>query len=577
LLLVLQVVSALLLYRTLLPPPAPTGIDTLVVATAKANAALATTLTPRERLVALPEAPRIASAERVPDLATALRRHAGTSRLRVVGAGLPARDRDSALGLALAYEPSPLPRGLVELSVPTQTQAGADFHIQGRGENLRGGSVELLDPAGQRVDREPLDAEGRFQLLGAARTAGLAQFRLRLHHASGRLAEETVIPLHVVTTPLPRVLALAGGPDAELKFLRRWAIDSGIRMHAQIQLGGGMQAGDPAIAFNAVTLKSFDVVIVDERAWNSLGEGRRRILVDAVHDGLGLVLRVAGPMSAQGRRELAALGLRFAPASIPATFVLPSAEGSSDFAAARVGPGTSDAPTSDADLNAAMPVLTRQPLRLTTSDAQALLRDGAGQPVATWTPAGRGRIALWLPIDTYQLVLAGREDLHASLWSDAIAKVARARMAPAPGVAADARQGERIRICALGERAAIVAPDGKSTPLLIDPATGAARCAGYWPKAAGWHVLQTGDAQRPFFIRSHDDKPGITAQRLRDATQQLVRSSTTLPNPPATLPGSRWSWFFGWIALSAVMWWFERSRFGRQSRNGSATRSPDVR
>ena len=117
---------------------------------------------------------------------------------------------------------------------------------QGRGENLRGGSAELLDPAGQRVDREPLDAEGRFQLLGATRASGLTQFRLRLHHASGRLAEETVIPLKVVTTPLPRVLALAGGPDAELKFLRRWAIDSGIKMHTQIQLGGGMQAGDPA-------------------------------------------------------------------------------------------------------------------------------------------------------------------------------------------------------------------------------------------------------------------------------------------------------------------------------------------
>ncbi|HJW47589.1 MAG TPA: hypothetical protein VJ484_14040, partial [Lysobacter sp.] len=284
-----------------------------------------------------------------------------------------------------------------------------------------------------------------------------------------------------------------------------------------------------------------------------------------------LVLRVAGPMSAQGRRELAALGLRFAPASIPATFVLPSSEGSSDFAATRIGPGTADAPTNAADLNAAIPVLTRQPLRLATPDAQTLLRDSGGQPVATWTTAGRGRVALWLPIDTYQLVLAGREDLHASLWSDAIATVARARMAPAPDILADARQGERIRVYAPGERAAIVAPDGTSTPLLIDPATGTARCAGYWPKAAGWHVLQTGDVQRPFFVRSHDDTLGIVAQRLRDATHQLVLSSATQPKPPATLPGSRWPWFFGWLALSAVMWWFERSRFGRRSRNDSAT------
>ena len=60
----------------------------------------------------------LADVERVPDLATALRRHPGTQRVRVVGAGLEARDRDAVRGLALEFAADALPRGLVELDAP---------------------------------------------------------------------------------------------------------------------------------------------------------------------------------------------------------------------------------------------------------------------------------------------------------------------------------------------------------------------------------------------------------------------------------------------------------------------------
>ena len=563
LLVVLQLASAVLLYRTLSPPPVETGIDALVAATAHAPRDIARTLASHETLVALPEAPAIEHAKPVPDLGTALRQYPGTARLRIVGDGLTARDRDHLHGLPATYSPTPLPRGLVELAAPPRVQAGTDFHVSGRVHDVRGGHAELLDPAGQRVDRQPFDKNGRFALLGAVRTPGLVEFRIRLSDARGQQLETATVPLTVYAPQPVRVLVLAGAPDAELKYLRRWAVDAGVRMHAQIELGGGMQLGDAPLALNAATLKNFDAVVVDERTWTGIGAARRSALADAVRNGLGLLVRVDGPLSPASRSTLAALGLRLNAAELPAAFKLAAKQESDEFAAARLGPGSPGAPTATTAVDVALPELTRQMLRIDTANTHAWLRDNENRPLAAWRAVGRGRIGAWLPMDTFQLVLIGRDDLHASLWSEAIAQVARARTSDSLSVPADAREGTRLSLCELAEGASVTPAGLAPTPLLIDPATGAAHCAGFWPTTTGWHTLRNGEASASFFVRRKDELPGVAARQLREATSLLTLGATGGANARAMAPGSRWPWFFAWLLVSAALWWLERSRLGR--------------
>lgn len=559
----LQLASAVLLYRTLTPPSVATGIGALVVATANAPRDIARTLVVHEQLVALPEAPAISGAEPVPDLGTALRRHPDAARLRIIGDGLTARDRDHLHDLPASYSPTPVPRGLVELVTPPRVQAGTDFHVRGRVHDVRGGHVELLDPAGQRVDRQPLDNDGRFALLGAVRTPGLVEFRIRLNGARGQPLETATVPLTVHAPSSVRVLVLAGAPDAELKYLRRWAMDAGVRMHAQIELGGGMQLGDAPLALNAAILKNFDAVVVDERTWDRMGAARRSALADAVRNGLGLLVRVDGPLSPASRNALAAMGLRIDAAELPVAFKLAVKQESDEFAAARLGPGSPDAPTATTAVDLALPELTRQALRIGTANAHAWLRDNEGRPLAAWRALGHGRIGAWLPMDTFQLVLIGRDDLHARLWSDAIAQVARARTINGPSVPDDARVGERTSLCGLSEGASVASAGHAPTQLLVDPATGAARCAGFWPATAGWHTLRNGEANASFFVRDAGELPGVAARQLREATSLLTLGTTGGANARAMAQGSRWPWFFAWLLVSAALWWLERSRLGR--------------
>lgn len=565
LLLIAQPACAILLYFALLPPLLPGQAGTMLVATA-GSTGFAEGATGDVRIV-LPEAAATLDGERVPDLATALRRHPGTRRLHLIGAGLEARDLDAARGLSIEFEPAPLPRGLSGLWLPRRIAAGDEFEIHGRAEGLTGGSVELLDPAGHRVDRAALEEGGAFALAGSARGEGLANFALRLFDAQRKPVEQVELPLRTVAEPGPRVLILAGAPNPELKYLRRWALDSGARLQTQIGVGGGLQLGDAPIAINAANLSGYDLAVLDERGWDGLGAAQREALVEAVRNGMGLVLRVTGPLSDGTRAQWRALGLNLDAGRDAANAKLALDGGADEDAIrARIGPGSADAPHARDEVVPETPVLSRRVLRLPSTQAQTLLRDSDGVALAVWREHGRGRVALWTLTDSFRLALAGRGDLHARIWSDAFATVARAQAGAAPQIEAEARPHQRMSLCGLGAGARVSGPDGRELALLIDPASGSRRCAAYWPRMSGWHRLRLGEQDWPFAVRGADEAPALRASALREQTLALAAQAPSQAGTgmaPANAHRSpSWPWFLGWLLLSAALWWFERSRLG---------------
>ncbi|HEY0503811.1 MAG TPA: carboxypeptidase regulatory-like domain-containing protein [Lysobacter sp.] len=561
-LLLAQPLCAALLFFALWPPIAPGEAGTLVVATAGSTSEQLRALAPGDALVALPEAPTLPDAERVPDLATALRRHPGSRQLRVVGAGLEARDRDAAQGLALAFTPAALPRGVAELEGPHRVAAGARFTVGGRVAGLGEGHAELLDPGRQRVDRVALSPDGRFVLSATARVPGASAFTVRVRDAAQRAVESVEVPLQVEATSPPRVLLLAGAPGPEVKYLRRWARDAGLPLHAQLAVGGGVQLGDAPLALDAATLGRFDVAVLDERAWSSLGDGARAALATAVRNGLGLMLRVTGPLSDAERRRLAALGFVVDAGRDSTAFKLVAREDEAERA--RIGPGTRDAPrVHDAELDE-LPSLSRRTLRIAAADGVEWTRDA--QALGTWRALGRGRIGVWTLTDSYRLVLAGRSDLHAELWSDALATLARPAAVAPFAIDGEAREGQRVALCGLAAQAQVIAPDDAAVALLRDPATGSRACAAYWPRVSGWHRLQSADRSQLFHVRARGEAPGLRAGEMREATLRLAsqpRATATAHGDAPRHPGSRWPWWLACLLASVGLWWLERSRLGR--------------
>lgn len=572
----LQPLCAALLYFTLLPPTLPTEAGTLVVATAGATRTGAQAA--GDRLIALPEAPVLAGAERVPDLATALRKYPGMRRLRIVGAGLEPRDQEAARGLPLTFAAPALPRGVVRLDGPRQAAAGDAFQIGGQVNGVDKGSVELIDPAGRRVDALPLAANGGFLLAGTARVPGQALFTLRVRDAQRKPVEEIQVPLWTTADPAPRVLLLAGAPSPELKYLRRWATDAGLPLHIQLNVGGGLQLGDAPLRLDAASLQRFDLVVLDERSWAALGANERAALVEAVRKGLGLLLRITGPLPDATRRQWQALGFSLGAGSDTASVRLPAEAIDEEALRARRGPGTADtaaAPNGAQDEN---PALARRVLKLGGGDATPLLRDADGNVLAVWRAEQRGRIAVWSMTDSFALVLSGQGARHAELWSGAFTTLARAQNDSAPRIYPQPREQQRMALCALSGKPRVVAPDGQGTTLLRDPSVGDPNCAAYWPRQPGWHSLLQVDAEAresawPFFVYTHGAAPGLRAAELRDSTLRLQATTASDTGKSGAAEarerrGSSWPWFLAWLVSVGLLWWLERARAGRNSAVG---------
>jgi hypothetical protein len=541
LLLLGQCASAALLFLLLRTTEPGDSIHTLHLLTAHAPDAASPTPIVGELSLWLPEATPRKSIDSTPDLATALRQHPQVHTLLVIGDGLEARDRNAALGLDIRFERAPLATGIRDWWAPQSVQSGDAVHVRGSAQS--GARIELLDPSGTRVDQQALQGDGAFSLQSPARSSGVAKYQLRLRDADNKTIAITVVPVQILPTLPTHLLLRSGGPDPELKFLRRWAADNGATLQATIDLGAGMQAGDPSFAFDTRTLTDTDVLILDDRSWNGLGHARRANVLEAVSNGMGLLLRTTSPLA-----DGDTLGLQVRAASLPTSFKLPVVDAN----------------------DSTLPALSRPQLRIDNPSGQTVLRDDHGNPLAAWRAHGRGRIGVWLPTDSYRLALAGRADLHARLWADAINAVTRPRAATPRDMPGLVYAGERAQFCGLGDAARILQP-GNATPLqlVIDPRSGDKHCAAFWPRREGWHRLidgarVDGASDTSFLVRAQSADQVLRAARTQQATAALADHAPTLAKPAVAAPTlPRWALFLLWLAVTSALWWFERSRLGR--------------
>lgn len=547
-LIALNLAASGLLYLTLNPPDVGLRSGRLVVLTEGAPAT-----PPRELgdiVVALPEGPPDGAAERVPDLASALRRHTEVRGIQVLGAGLVARDRE-AVDRPLTFVAPAAPQGLTALIPPDRVAPGASFTVRGSVGTLAGGRVELADPAGAVVDQASVAAGTTFSLKGAARGAGLALFELRLRSAGGSVIERIDVPVEVRDQPAPRVRVLAGAPGPETRFLRRWAEDAGVDLSVQLSLGAGVDLTAAPAPLTGPTLSETDLLVIDERRWDSLSAGERGAVRSAVAGGMGLLLRPTGPLSDATRREWAALGApltggeNIRPLTLdgPAETSLPAAagEGADEIA----------------------PELTRRDFVQGGADAATLLTDADGTPLSRWRPYGAGRVGVWVVADSYALVLTGRSDRYGEMWSRMFSALGRPEGDGGAALRGLARAGERAVVCGVTEGSEVITPESRRVRLVIDPRSGPDECAAIWPTRSGWHAIEAESGESAIYVHPGDASPSLTAAELSQATLELAANLPVAgwsEGAPGHSPGSPWPWFLPLLAVLTGMWWLERHR-----------------
>lgn len=521
--------APLLFYLLLYPPPQRTQA-VLAVLTAGATPAQLAQLPPEARRVALPGAVADAGIEQVPDLATALRRHPDIAALHVIGLGLGAADRDAARGWPLRLDATEPARGFAELQLPAAIRAGHGFAIQGRVQGTAGLEVALQQPGAAELLRTTPDAQGRFRFDSLARRAGTVDYELRVLGADGGVVDRLAVPVRVEAGAALRLMLLSGGPDPDLKYLQRWALDAGHQVSARTLLSRGIAQQRGEAGLDAATLAQTDLLIVDERAWSQLDKNVRARLFAAVDEGLGLLLRLGGPLPPALATELRAAGLDLRNVTMDTTLQLPGAAQSQ--------------------------ALQRLPLQAAPGPLQVLAKAADGNALGVARNRGQGRIGAWWLQGSSALVTSGQAGLHDVLWAQLADVLARPRAQAAAALSQTAWRGERSLLCSGDASLAVRAPDAGLTPLLPRRADAGTYCAGFWPRLSGWHELQAGNTRQPFYVRAAEDAPALHQTQLQAATRALTGNGQR--TAAAGAAGARWPWFLAWLLPATLLWWLQR-------------------
>lgn len=156
--------------------------------------------------------------------------------------------------------------------------------------------------------------------------------------------------------------------------------------------------------------------------------------------------------------------------------------------------------------------------------------------------------------------LGGERARYATLWSDTLATLARARGAPAPALPRDARADERAVLCGLAPDATVETTHGEHVALVIEHAAAQSDCAAYWPTQPGWHTLVPAGTRWPFHVRAVDEARALASAENARATRALSGAANARADTATRpIPLPRWPLFLAWLAAITLLWVIERN------------------
>jgi hypothetical protein len=282
-------------------------------------------------------------------------------------------------------------------------------------------------------------------------------------------------------------------------------------------------------------------LILDERAWMTLSAGNQMAIRTAVQNGMGVLLRLTGPLNSNARAQWRTYGFTIQDANIVQVLRL-----------------------SEPKQQKKLPDLMRQSVKVSSPDAVPLFMDNRGEPLGLWRSVGVGRVGVWWLNDSYRLVLSGNENIYGAMWSELTTTLSRAKHKISIQIPSQALWiNERAMFCGLAQGAVVINPEAEINPLLLVTQGANKNCAAYWPKHSGWYQVVNTEQSQAFYVRDENSALALHRRAVQQATMALTSAHTPSVTPNTVpVPGVSWPYFLAWLFLTTILWWLERNKFG---------------
>lgn len=442
------------------------------------------------------EADRAKDLKRVPGVAALPFLAPETTELRIVGAGLTRDDwrhipDNWRVSSALEAEAD----GLVAVNWARQVNIGEEWVLSGRLFMSESASTDIFtaslrDPAGREVASQKIRPGDRFVLPARTGINGPILYSLHLTDRDGTLRYSEPVPVAVRTPRPARLLVVQSAPSFETRHMSNWANTYGAELfiHTRVSKGryivrasSSVAAATTASTGLAVDFGSYDMAVMDGRAYLELDSTQKTALEESVRAGLGLMIIADSALVEATPAERAPL---------LSGFVIEKQDTASNSAV----------PVWDGNVEAdlSLPVL---PVSIRANGGRTIVGSSRGPSINIVQPLGLGRVSVTRLRQRSAWATAGETGLYTSYWRHILEHVSRMEQGERL-IPQDSGQipypGQPMKACALGTKAelriAITRPADNATADLLhlarDRAGSGLSCSNYVPTMTGWYTRQ---------------------------------------------------------------------------------------
>lgn len=476
---------------------------------------------------------------------------APSSRLYVLGNGLPGTALAYLKGYRLHHLPGPKVEGLEELSFPQHLFVGDTFRLAGRWGQTTDSLLLKLSLAGNLLDSVFIyPGSAGFSLQHIPKMTGSLQYQLWAENQQQDTLEQ--LPLMVaVQENAPLKLALfTAHPTFESKNLKNWLGEKGHSLFYQAEMAPERYAREwinlpdkTWSGLNKKLLGEVDVLLLDQTFFSGLPATTHQLIESAVEEGLGLLLLADGSsLSSYGDswENLPPLRLN---GSVQAKGLTPR----------------------DHTEGAAL-------LSFYEADSPGWYGNEESFGLL-YVPYGLGRVGLSLAEETYSLLLKDMEGAYARQWTYLLNKMAPYNQPP-PLLTADfpAFAGQRQRLIVWqkekeAQELVLAEPNGRKQvlPLIQDNRLPERWFAYHWPRQSGlYELILPGLDSLSFQVLDAAALPAFQVRKKAVHLQDYRRNQkeTEKPGqPPSLYPQEQrvplyWVYLLFLLCLSGL--WVER-------------------
>lgn len=394
----------------------------------------------------------------------------------LLGEGLESYDFEFLNTLKVNFIPSNLPFGINQIEyTDTQTQSKA-FTIQGECNCLPENKIVIEGPEG-RVDSVQNSANFEFEV--KSKVIGRQLYYLE-YWEDTVLVERNPVPVVVQAPEQLNVLILNSFPTFESNHIKQF-LDS--KNHAVIVRN---RVSENRFSYEFVNtnrtelstlsskvLQQMDLVILDQKEWLTLSNIDRKLLVNEVNNGLGILLH--GIYSNTFSKSLFA-----------------------DFDVKEITSNDVDGFIYEGSK------FTSTAFSFTKSEMLFSFSTIDSERVSAYQIKGRGKVAVMLVTDTYRMNFRGEEDAYASFWSNHIDKISknkssvfRVSFKPRMVWINDPMD---IRLITMENDIPNVKIDSTKVNLKQSVIQDEIWSGKYWSERSGWHQISKNDETNDFYV-----------------------------------------------------------------------------